>query len=338
MKKQISWINTARTLCIIAIYLRHSEIYYEMTEDTSLLSDLFTPFRVVIFFFISGYLFFKKRLTPTSLTESQEHKGKDYISALKHLMFRLAIPTILFASFIYIPKCLFHDSGLSLSQYMYDVVGGTSYWFTSALTVAQVILLTLIFITKTHILRYLFLSAVFMMVGIYLGEEHYTAFPWHWQSALVATFFLCLGGTYQRYENKIDQWLKPYGALVMTIAYFVLIFSGTSIETMIAPIKLNTLGMATILLGLGFIISISKWLPDLKKLNYIGQHTITFYFFSGVMPALFSSILHQLHNDVLPHAYIIVAIMSLCASFVTTYIINTKLAFLLDLRRLKKGV
>lgn len=336
MKQQINWINTARTLCIIAIYLRHSEIYYELTEDTSLLSDLFTPFRVVVFFFISGFLFFRKRLQTSPLSDSKKRDSKEYTGALKHLMFRLAIPTILFATLIYIPKCLFHGNELHFSQYLHDVIGGTSYWFTSALTVAQVILLTFIFISRTHILRYLAASVVLLAVGMFLGETNYTPFPWHWQSALVATFFLCLGGTYLRYEEKIDKWLKPYGFIIISVAYLCLIYSDIEIATMIAPVKLNAIGMMTILMGLTFIIGISKCLPALKGLSYIGRHTITFYFLSGVMPALFSSIMHHLYDGILPYAYIIVATSSLGASYIATYVINTRLAFLLDMRRLRK--
>jgi fucose 4-O-acetylase-like acetyltransferase len=71
-----------------------------MSEASSLLTSLFTPFRVVIFFFISGYLFFKKQLADITTPQSNQLQLNTYTSSLKHLMFRLGIPTIIFATLI----------------------------------------------------------------------------------------------------------------------------------------------------------------------------------------------------------------------------------------------
>lgn len=337
MKKQISWINTARTLCIIAIYLRHSEIYHEMSEASSLLTSLFTPFRVVIFFFISGYLFFKKQLADITTPQSNQLQLNTYTSSLKHLMFRLTIPTIVFATLIYIPKMVFHGSSIDTKMYLHDVWGGTSYWFTSALTVAQVILLTLIWVKRTQISWYLMICTLLMLVGWYLGTAYYTPFPWHWQSALIASFFLALGGFYQRYETTIDRYIKGPIVIGISLIYIGIVTIGKgTYSTMIAPIQLNVQGFAVIIAGIIFIIGCSKWISDLKGLNYIGKHSITFYFLSGVMPALFSTIAHHLHHTNIPYLYGVVALFSLAGACIATYIIGRYLPFLLDLRRLGK--
>ena len=75
---------------------------------------------------------------------------------------------------------------------------------------------------------------------------------------------------------------------------------------------------------------------DLKGLNYIGKHSITFYFLSGVMPAFFSTIAHHLHHTNIPYLYGVVALFSLAGACIATYIIGRYLPFLLDLRRLRK--
>jgi hypothetical protein len=105
---------------------------------------------------------------------------------------------------------------------------------------------------------------------------------------------------------------------------------------MIAPIQLNVQGFAVIIAGIIFIIGCSKWISDLKGLNYIGKHSITFYFLSGVMPALFSTIAHHLHHTNIPYLYGVVALFSLAGACIATYIIGRYLPFLLDLRRLRK--
>ena len=337
MKKEITWINTARTLCIIAIYLRHSEIYYEMTDTTSLFTSLFTPFRVVIFFFISGYLFFGKQFSDTQGHNTVQQRLSAYTASLRHLMFRLAIPTILFATLIYVPKIIFHGDSFSTKQYLYDVWGGTSYWFTSALTVAQVILLTALCIKKTDIRWYLLLSAILMGLGIWFGRHFPTPFPWYWQSAFVATFFLTLGGCYRQYETKVDRYMKTTVIIILSLIYIMIAtYYKDGFNAMIAPVQLDGVGFVTIILGIIFIIGCSKWLPRLKGLDYIGKHSITFYFLSGVMPALFATIAHKLSPTIIPYIYSIVAVLSLLGASIATYVIGRYLPFLLDLRRLKR--
>ena len=50
--KNIKWINTARALCMISVYLLHSEFYYGDAGFSY--GYALTPFYVNAFFFISG--------------------------------------------------------------------------------------------------------------------------------------------------------------------------------------------------------------------------------------------------------------------------------------------
>lgn len=55
--KDINWINVVKALCIIFVFLRHSENYYDLHLGT-IFDDLFLTFYVNAFFFVSGYLLF----------------------------------------------------------------------------------------------------------------------------------------------------------------------------------------------------------------------------------------------------------------------------------------
>lgn len=66
MKKQISWINTLKVLCMLMIYLNHSEIYCGTTIGD--LRNIYLPVFVPAFFFISGYLLFMKQLSDSILS------------------------------------------------------------------------------------------------------------------------------------------------------------------------------------------------------------------------------------------------------------------------------
>ena len=56
--RSISWINTQKTICMIIIYLYHTEGRFGLNNE--FVHALFFPFYVNSFFFISGYLLFKK--------------------------------------------------------------------------------------------------------------------------------------------------------------------------------------------------------------------------------------------------------------------------------------
>lgn len=57
---KLNWVDSIKAVCMIAVYLLHSEMYY----GTAGVSYGYTvqPFYVNAFFFVSGYLFFRKYL------------------------------------------------------------------------------------------------------------------------------------------------------------------------------------------------------------------------------------------------------------------------------------
>ena len=111
------------------------------------------------------------------------------------------IPGILFSTLIYLPKMVFHGGEVRVGRYFLDVFGGTSYWFTSALAVAQLLLLSVCFATKkTHVGWYVAASIVFYFFsGVYpalAGTLCHRLFPsMGWAMALpVTAAAVLLGG------------------------------------------------------------------------------------------------------------------------------------------------
>ena len=58
-KIEIRWINTLKALCMFAVFLNHSEIYYGCTIP--FIDSIYRPLFVNSFFLISGYLIFRKQ-------------------------------------------------------------------------------------------------------------------------------------------------------------------------------------------------------------------------------------------------------------------------------------
>ncbi|WP_195310969.1 acyltransferase family protein [Bacteroides ovatus] len=59
-RKNIVWINNIKAICIISVLFIHCQIYYNYFLGCS---KFIHPFYVNAFFFISGYLLFRKQMS-----------------------------------------------------------------------------------------------------------------------------------------------------------------------------------------------------------------------------------------------------------------------------------
>ena len=108
----------------MAILLFHSEKYYAGEEIIPY--PLYVDNAVVVFFFISGYLFYHPE-KPFSL----RHK---LVSVAKGMV----VPYFLFTTVIAFPKALVHDD-TSLSDTLSLILTGHASWFIAALITAELI-------------------------------------------------------------------------------------------------------------------------------------------------------------------------------------------------------
>ena len=138
---RLHWIDTTKAVCIICVYYAHCVAF--TTGNINLIKAV-SPFYVNAFFFVSGYLLYKKYLQENTISN---FASQAYLSGVKTCIFKIIIPTIIFSSIICIPKALFHSYTIDYKTLIIDVWGGSSFWFTSALAVAQLVILTL-FLTK----------------------------------------------------------------------------------------------------------------------------------------------------------------------------------------------
>lgn len=332
MGKELSWINAVKAICMISVYILHSESYYGI--NTTSYGQILQPFYVNAFFFVSGYLFFRKHFQiETSYGYSNFWKD------IQNIIFRLIIPTIIFASIIYIPKLFFHGREVSIIQYLYDVWGGISFWFTSTITVSQIILLFLLFTNKKNIWFYFIVSIFLFIISIYLYDINKSPFPWFYKSGIGATLFMTLGGIYQQYEKYIDKKFSKgacYALVTIYLTCAVYTLFHNPFRYAVMSMNFNFGGLFITLLGITFIVILCKYLPNFKVLSYIGRHSIVFYFFSGMLPASIGLIFQKIFPDRFYIITILVAIFSICIGLLLTYIINKYIPWLTDIRKLKK--
>lgn len=330
---RIYWIDIVKAVCMLSVYLCHSEVY---SGGKVLIGYLVHPFYVNAFFFVSGYLFFKKNL-------NGNHNWGGYLERIKNVVFRLVIPTLLFSSVLFIPKMFFHASNLNLYQFIISVFGGISFWFTSAMAITQIALLSIIFlIRQKSVWKYVAISISIFFLGWYLnkiqiGSSPMDYFPWFYKTGLEYTLIMSLGGVYSYYEKKID-FIKKYGMIAALAIYTINLVREWNSETQLMFLglggKCNVEGFIGILCGISLVIALCKKMRPTKWLAYIGQNSIIFYFFSGVFPAAIGAITLKLFGNF----YIVtllVALISIVLGSVMVYVINKYLPFMTDLRKIK---
>ena len=164
--------------------------------------------------------------------------------------------------------------------------------------------------------------------------------PWFWQTGLIYTFLMMLGGAYNVYEAYINRILNK--KIIITcmftafIALTIIQMKGFEFFCLGLSGKSNILGITTIILSLLLLIFFVKQITPNKITNFIGKQSIAFYFLSGAIPA---TILAGFEIFQLEKSYIILIayiLISLTTSYIATYIVTKFLPFLLDIRILFK--
>ena len=336
------WVDAVKAVCMILVYLVHSQIYYGWNGQNNTYFAL--PFYVNAFFFASGYLFYGKWL----FVDSSLLTKKEYMKSLHNIFFRIVVPMLLFSTLIYLPKQIFHGNELNLGKYTIDVLGGISYWFTATLAVAQLILLSAVFVLKKQkVWVYVVVSIICLGVGWYLhvihpGSAPEDYFPWYYCLGLECTFVMTCGGIFRCYEDKINRAMK-YGLVVIFLVYVsIFVWSDRTGHTLLllgleAGSNCDLIGMVCVLCGITLLTAFCRWLRPMEWLVYIGRNSLVFYFFSGVYPALVSAVLHHIHLPDIGYVMVIlVMVVSILMGCLTVYMVNRYVPFMLDLRRLKR--
>lgn len=318
-----------RALCMVLVYLMHSEIYFLSTDVPSALIYTTSPFRVSTFFFISGFLFLGKYFT---LEKVLTFSGARAMAT--NILRKLAWPTIAFSSLIYIPKKVFHHETADFLQYLYDVWGGMSYWFTSALCVSQLLLLATLLLCKQNEKWCLGFSLLYSITGALCNEMGCTHLPWQYPTAMMATPLLVIGGWYYKFQRETDRFVgrTPF---IMAIAgcYAVLMlatYEGRTIVPWHYRLEWSFASATALVTGFIALLYLCKRLPAMKWCDYMGRHTIVYYFLSGVMPAFTSTIAHRLLPGMQHPAFCgCILVGSLLLSTIATHLIYRYFGFLL---------
>ena len=334
--KGINWINALKAVCIIFVFLRHSETYYG--KDLGWFDGLFLTFYVNAFFFVSGYLLFWKQLSEPKILEDTEHylTGGGKVLFL-NVLYRIVIPSIIFSIIEFLPSCLIQGREIDVGYALYKTIGGGTYWFTSALAVAELILLALLFTRKRNVWFYAAWCFAFSVAGliiVHLGILKNGI--WAWRQGLISLSFIAMGGLYWKYEKKIDKLMKWWFVLPLSLVYVAMsvLMKGYN-DPLISTLKIQPLGVVTSAVACLLLVWLCKILPEIKPLTFIGQNSIGFYFLSGALPLTFSIIAHKAVSG--NYACLMLTIWAAClvVAYIAVAVINRWFPWLWDLRKVK---
>lgn len=333
--KNIVWINTVRAICIILVYFCHSMIRYGL--ELSIVSKLYAPFFVNAFFFVSGYLLFRKQLSLPEIGESKllymSRIGGGY-KLLLNIIFRIAVPSIIFSIIEFVPSCLIQGWTITLPYALLKTIGGGTFWFTSTLAVSELLLLLMFCSRKKSVWFYTIICCVTSALAVCL--IHYGIGEikvWGGMRGLLALSLIALGGIYWKYEPVIDKILKLWVVVLVAIGYVLIVLfrpysNPITVGESTLPLDFVVSAIACVL-----IVWLSKKLPEIKAISYIGKNSIGFYFMSGGVPTVLGVLARQLFGAESLAVLLMVFIVSFCLSYAIVIALNRYLPWLFDLRK-----
>ena len=333
-RKEIVWINNVRALCMMFVYLQHCEFYI---HDSSYVSrPIYQLFYVNAFFLVSGYLFFRKQLSSPVIDESRKEFIKtDGKRLFENIIFKILLPTVLFGLLFFVPKLIIRDTPFSLDYLFKDVLLGGWSWFTATLFVSELFLLVLL-LSRQKNLWFYFVATLIGTLAVFLLPRD-TNYVWYYQSGVMASLILVLGGFYWRYEDYTKKVLENiYVNLLMLITYLAVVyFFGNKLICDVSMLHVSLLGILMALLSSILVINICKVIPANPVLGFIGKHSLVFYMLSGGLPNVVAILLR---GTSIPYGLkiVVATIVSLLLATGITWFVNRYVPFMVDLRNLKR--
>lgn len=280
---ELNWANALRAWCMLGVYLWHSETF---CGGDRLLTPYISPVCMAAFFFVSGFFFFR-RYAGVALRDS-------WPVGMSNIFFRLVVPTVIFATLLYVPKSFYHHSPLSAAEFCGSVLGGTAFWFTSALVLMQLLALLLLGLmgnavsirTRTLVLVLLSLC---LWVGFMQIDAPFNAFPWSYTSAMRYFLFFAIGGCCSRCERlngDSPRVCAAAWAILLLLPYVALSCSIGQPQAFLD----HVLRLLAALVGVPMLLLLSRCAPLWRWQTFMGRNTIVFYFLCGLLPAVSASL------------------------------------------------
>lgn len=280
MMKRKTWIDRLRGFCMLAILFDHTEIYY--TGDNIVPYNFYVMNVLLLFFFLSGYLCFKK--------ENQSWRKK-----LTTIFRTMLVPYLFFTTIIALPKALVH--GYDITDTFLRILEGRASWFIATLMVAESLFVLAMWISKENRWIMACLSLV-SMGGCLVFSKGYPDLYWQLENVLMALPVLHLGYLYHQHEAFFHPIHKLSSTFFLSLfIIFIKVYEvNIGANLLIEPIAVSHWAVFCIdfLVTTLCLIGVAKQLPRLPFLEWVGSHSLVYYFLSGGIPLTVSLLLTKI--------------------------------------------
>ena len=345
VKRNIDWIDWLKALCMFFVYWDHVGIF---GTNKDLISWIYGPFFFNFFFFVSGYLIFRKQFSEEEINLSFSQYRRRIVQvggAIPNIAFKIAIPSILFSMLLFVPRCIARRESLDIIYFLETTVLRGTYWFTCSLFVAEFVLYLLLQTRQKQILFYVFICSLFALLGNYLIDSHSEIYgdeylPWFYKSGLIASLFLTFGGLFYVFEDKFECYVNfvknKYSVLFLVLLLYlvadVLIVKVLKVHCPASCLTgVSLLGIVKSLMAILSMIYLCKILKNYKFVKFISRNTICSYFLSAIVPFVACKV----SSMMLPNgfvAYVLTVVISFLVSCSLVYVLKKYLPFLFDVR------
>ena len=277
--ERVGWIDFLRGISMIAIFVFHTEAYYEEYDVTPYY--VYTTNAIILFYFISGFLFFS-------------NKGFKLKKKIKSIVKGLLIPYFVFTSLMTFPKVFVRHDSFNWQESVLQILCGRASWFIAALIIAEVLFSVMLLISRgKH--QWLSTAAVGCLITYYLipfNQHNY----WQWQDALLAFVFLYSGYVFHQFQQRFHTINKPLYSLLFILVLIIIKIYELHIDLPMRNIAIENvpLFLADSIVWLLFVVSIIKYIPHVRMIEWTGRHCIIYYFFCGGCPLIISTLLNRI--------------------------------------------
>ena len=276
--ERVGWIDFLRGISMIAILIFHTEVYYKEYDVTPYY--IYTTNAIVLFYFISGYLFYR---------QGELDCMKKILSIVKSLV----IPYFIFTTLIAVPKALLRQESIDWTETVFNILSGRASWFIAALIIGEVFFTTLLLIKRRKTL-WLSIAAAVCLITYYIvpfNQHNY----WQWQDALLAVTFLYAGYLYHQYKDFFHTINKPlYSSLLLLILIIIKIYEyHVDLPMRNIAIENIPLFLADAMVWLLLVVSMINYIPHVRMIEWTGQHCIVYYFLCSGCPLIVSMLMNK---------------------------------------------
>ncbi len=233
----------------------------------------------------------------------------------------LLLPYLLFTIVLALPKAFAHGHSLDWESLLLPILTGRASWFIVALVVSEIVFSLFCGLIGGKVMALLIFLLVPLLVR-YLLTKQSTDYPWCINNALQAVLFLYIGWFYQCRKEVFNRINTPLYTSFLFISLIIIKGYATckGVHTMIYPMSIDSyfLFFLDMLTSIFLLVNVCKQLPRSKLVEWVGAHSIVYYFVCGGVPLCLSLALekvglgyHGAYYSVLI-AYALVCIVASC--------------------------